>query len=46
MLAAAFLDNEILVQFAPNSTAAQQAAARTAVGGRAIEVIQTATMRS
>ena len=46
MLAAAFLDNEILVQFARNSTAAQQAAARTAVGGRAIEVIQTATMRS
>ncbi len=46
MLAAAFVDNEILVQFAPRATAAQQASARAAVGGRSLEVIQTATMRS
>jgi thermitase len=46
MLAAAFLNNEVLVQFAPTATAAAKAAARSAVGGRAIEAIQTAAMRS
>ena len=46
MLAAAFLNNELLVQFAPAATAAQKAAVRSAVGGRAIEAIQTAAMRS
>jgi len=46
MLAAAFLDREVLVQFAPAATAAQKAAVRSAVGGRAIEAIQTAAMRS
>jgi len=46
MLAAAFLNNEVLVQFAPTANAAAKAAARAAVGGRAIEAIQTAAMRS
>lgn len=46
MLAAAFLDGELLVQFAPTATAAAKAAARAAVGGQAIEAIQTAAMRS
>jgi thermitase len=46
MLAAAFLDREVLVQFAPTATASAKAAARSVVGGRAIEAIQTAAMRS
>lgn len=46
MLAAAYVDNEILVQFAPRATPAQQASARAAIGGRSIEAIQTAAMRS
>jgi len=46
MLAAALLDREVLIQFAPAATAAAKAAARAAVGGRAIEAIQTAAMRS
>ncbi len=46
MLAAAFREGEILIQFAPTATAAAQALARAAVGGRAIEAIQTAAMKS
>jgi len=46
LLAAAFLEREVLVQFAPTATAAAKTAARTAVRGRAVEVIQTTAMRS
>lgn len=46
MLSAAYAANEILVQFAANATAAQFANARAAVSGRAIEAIQTASMRA
>ncbi|MFM7136398.1 MAG: S8 family serine peptidase [Planctomycetota bacterium] len=46
MLAAVFLDTEVLVQFAPTATASAKAAARSAVGGLALEVIQTTGMRS
>jgi len=45
MLSAAYAANEILVQFAANAAPAAMAAARSAVGGRAIEAIQTAAMR-
>lgn len=45
MLSAAYAANEILVQFAANATAAQFANARAAVSGRAVEAIQTASMR-
>ena len=45
VLAAAFVDGEILVQFEPSATAAARASARDAVQGRAAEVIQTAAMR-
>lgn len=43
---AAFIEGEVLVQFAPNASASQRAAARTAVQGRAAEAIHTAAMRS
>jgi thermitase len=46
MLAASFQDGEILVQFDASMSAAAKADIRAAVQGRAIEVIQTATMRS
>ena len=46
MLAAAFRDGEILVQFDASQSAAAKADIRSAVQGRAIEAIQTATMRS
>ena len=46
MLAAAFLETEVLIQFAATATAAARASARSAVGGRAIEAIQTSAMRS
>jgi subtilisin family serine protease len=44
MLAAAWADGEILVQFAPNASAAARAEARTFVQGRAIEAIHTKAM--
>ncbi len=43
---AAFIEGEVLVQFAPNASASERAAARAAVQGRAAEAIQTAAMRS
>jgi thermitase len=43
---AAFVEGEVLVQFAPNASMADRAAARAAVQGRAAEAIQTAAMRS
>ena len=43
---ASFLDGEILVQFAKTASADAVAAARGAVGGRAVEAIQTAAMRA
>jgi thermitase len=46
LLTANYLHNEVLVQFAPAVTEAAKAVARSAVGGRAIEAIQTAAMRS
>lgn len=46
MLAATFMDREVLIQFAPTATAATKAAARSAVGGQAIEAIQTRAMQS
>jgi subtilisin family serine protease len=46
VLAAAFVDGEILVQFDPSASAAARAAARDAVQGRAAEAIQTAAMRA
>jgi hypothetical protein len=46
VLAAAFVDGEILVQFDPAASAATRAAARGAVQGRAAEAIQTAAMRA
>jgi thermitase len=45
MLSAAYAANEILVQFAANAAPAAMASARAAVGGRAVEAIQTAAMR-
>jgi len=45
MLSAAYAANEILVQFAANAAPVAMAAARAAVGGRAVEAIQTAAMR-
>ena len=44
MLAAAWADGEILVQFAASASAATRAQARSAVQGRAIEAIQTKAM--
>jgi hypothetical protein len=41
MLAAAWADGEILVQFAANASAAAKASARAIVQGRSIEAIQT-----
>mgnify|MGYP003348627280 FL=1 len=41
-----FVRGELLVQFAPNTTPAQRAAARSAVGGQLAETIQTATMKA
>lgn len=41
MLAAAWADGEILVQFAANASAAAKASARALVRGRSIEAIQT-----
>ena len=46
VLAAAFVDGEILVQFQSAASAATRAAARDAVRGRAAEAIQTAAMRA
>lgn len=43
---AAFVEGEVLVQFAQNASVADRAAARAAVQGRAAEAIQTAAMRS
>ena len=43
---AAFVEGEILVQFAETAAAEAVAAARDAVGGRAVEAIQTAAMRA
>ena len=43
---AAFVDGEILVQFAAVASAADRAAARSAVQGRTAEVIHTAAMRA
>lgn len=44
MLAAAWADGEILVQFAASASAGARAQARTLVQGRAIEAIQTKAM--
>ncbi len=38
--------NEVLIQYAPQATAAQRAAARSAVGGQLAETIFTQTMRT
>lgn len=46
MLAAVFVDREVIVQFAPTADVATKAAARAAVGGRALEVIETRAMRA
>lgn len=46
MLAAAYADGEILVQFAASASTAARAQARAAVQGQALEAIQTAAMRS
>jgi subtilisin family serine protease len=46
MLAAAFRDGEILVQFAPTADEDAKSTVRAAVQGRAIEAIQTAAMKS
>ncbi|MGB8852425.1 MAG: S8 family serine peptidase [Pirellulales bacterium] len=43
---AAFIEGEVLVQFAPTASASERAAARAAVQGQAAEAIQTAAMRS
>jgi subtilisin family serine protease len=45
MLAAAFADNEVLIQFAANASEAVRKSARAVVSGRAAEAIQTAAMR-
>lgn len=46
MLAAAYADGEILVQFAASASTAARVQARAAVQGQALEAIQTAAMRS
>lgn len=46
MLAAAFRDGEILVQFAPTADAGAKGAVRAAIQGQALEAIQTAAMKS
>lgn len=43
---AAFVDGEVLVQFAPGAAGAERAAVHAAVGGAALEAIQTTTMRA
>lgn len=43
---AAFIEGEVLVQFAPTASASERAAARAEVQGQAAEAIQTAAMRS
>lgn len=46
MLAAAYADGEILVQFAASASTIARAQARAAVQGQALEAIQTVAMRS
>jgi subtilisin family serine protease len=41
-----YVAGEILVQFAPNTVAAERAAARSAIGGQLAETIETATMKA
>jgi len=43
---AAWIEGEVLVQFAPGAAAADRAAARGAIGGQALEAIHTATMQA
>lgn len=46
LLAAAFRDNELLVQFAPTADVSSRAAVRGTVNGQAAETLLTPTMRS